>query len=80
MVEEKIYGKKVLEVWTNTVEMYGCPPGSWVWKVLSYNRFKGTENPDTRWMCQVTSPMAPSGDMGDVWVNSQLLPFAKRIR
>lgn len=44
--------------------------GDWTWKVLKKYQTPEKEalNPIARWMCYVTSPMCPYGEMGDVYI------------
>ena len=51
------------EVWQND--------SGWTWNVLKKYQTPEKEelNPYARWMCFVTSPFAPTGDMGDVYLS-----------
>lgn len=44
--------------------------GDWEWRVLKkyQNPEQEAKNPYARWMCSVTSPMCPWGEMGDVYI------------
>jgi hypothetical protein len=50
------------EVWTGN---------GWTWRVLKKYKSPDAEakDPYARWMCHVTSPFCPDGEMGDVYVN-----------
>ena len=56
---------------TDAYEVWASPDGSWKWYVLKKWQSPKAEktNPYSRWFCKVTSPFAPSGDLGDVYVN-----------
>jgi hypothetical protein len=53
--------KRPYEVWQ---------AGDWTWNVLKKYQSPEKEslNPYARWMCFVTSPYAPHGDMGNVYI------------
>ena len=51
-------------------EVWKSFDGSWTWNVLKKYQTPEKEalNPYARWFCYVTSPFAPHGDMGDVYI------------
>jgi len=65
------------EVWQNVVPVFDCPPGSWTWKVLKKWQIDDRK-PFARWFCEVTTPMVPDGELGDVYV-TDITSVARRI-
>lgn len=52
-------------------------PG-WRWEVLKTYQQKNWK-PGARWMCRVSSPMIPEGEVGDVWVYDILVTGQGRL-
>ena len=52
----------------------------WTWRVLKKYKSPDGEAKDqyARWFCFVTSPMCPTGDMGDVYV-ADIKTLAKKV-
>lgn len=48
-------------------EIWRSSDGAWEWRVLKKWQIDD-DKPYARWFCQVTSPMSPGGDLGDVFV------------
>lgn len=48
-------------------EIWRSADGLWEWRVLKKWQVDD-DKPFARWFCQVTSPMSPYGDLGDVYV------------
>jgi len=59
------------EIWTND----GI---GWTWYVLKKWQADDSK-PFARWLCLVTSPHVPNGEMGDVYV-SEIKQYARRIK
>lgn len=66
---------------SNPYEVWQSPDGEWTWNVLKKWQApdKEASNPYARWFCFVTSPFAPTGDMGDVYV-SEIKSQAVRVK
>lgn len=64
----------------NPYEVWRSPDGSWEWKVLKKYQTpeKEAANPYARWLCHVTTPMCPQGEMGDVYI-SDIKPYANKV-
>lgn len=54
----------------NPYEVWQSLDGSWTWNVLKkYQAPDGeSNNPYSRWFCNVVTPMCPDGELGDVYV------------
>ena len=61
------------EVWKNN---YG-----WEWRVLKKYQSPEKEalNPFARWMCYVTSPFCPQGEMGDTYLSDICEAGARKV-
>ncbi len=62
-------------------EVWQSYDGSWTWYVRKKYQSPELEktNPYARWFCDVVTPMVPSGESGDVYVND-IIGYAKRIK
>lgn len=61
---------------TDAYEVWVCE--DWTWYVLKKWQ-ANDDKPFARWFCKVVTPMAPSGDLGDVYV-SEIKAIAERVK
>ena len=63
----------------NPYEIWKSFDGTWTWRVLKKYQSpeKEAQNPYARWLCHVTSPYVPEGEMGDTYV-SEIKRCARR--